>query len=424
MDDDPGVAVRVPGDVAEEGEQVVDERQQVGEDDVVERVAEVDVLAGADFEPELRMPRSRELDHAGADVDADSDSRCERCEQIAGAAPDLEHRGIRRHDRLVDRRNQVVVAARTPAPASLLRRELVERLRDDGVRVARGDRRSASLGCGRLHAGAPIVAPPMRPILRATVPCRASRHSPRRLAEQEAVWRRRPLLRRLYNDWFDLIVERLSQVEGPTIELGSGFAPLKERLPILVATDVEPTPWADVVVDAHALPYPDGSLANIVAVDVLHHLADQQRFLDEVRRTLRPGGRLVAVEPYAGPLSTLAYRLFHHEQTDPQVDPFYPDSRLAAASMEGNQALPTIVFFRRVEEFRTRWPELRIVERQRFAPLLYPLSGGFSRRPLVPGALYRPLRIWRPRWRLRPHCSRPAASSCSSATRARPATAP
>ena len=59
--------------------------------------------------------------------------------------------------------------------------------------------------------------------------------------------------------------------------------------------------------------------------------------------------------------------------------------------MEGNQALPTALFFRHVDEFRRRWPELRIVERRRFAFLVYPLSGGFTRRPLLPDALYRPV---------------------------------
>src|SRR5580765_5416908 len=212
------------------------------------------------------------------------------------------------------------------------------------------------------------------------------------LAEQQAAWRRRPVLRRLYGEWFDLIAERLSKVDGPTVELGSGFAPLKERLPDLVTTDVEPTPWADEVVDAHALPYADGSLANIVGVDVIHHLADPPRFLDEVLRTLRPGGRLVAVEPYTSPVSLVAYRLFHHEQTDAGADPFLPDPRLAGEAMQGNQALPTLLFFRHADELARRWPGLALVERRRFAFFLYPLSGGFSRRSLVPERLYDPLR--------------------------------
>jgi len=60
------------------------------------------------------------------------------------------------------------------------------------------------------------------------------------LAEQEAAWHRRPLVRRLYNDWFDLIVAHLAPIEGPTVELGSGFAPLKARLPELGARVILP----------------------------------------------------------------------------------------------------------------------------------------------------------------------------------------
>jgi SAM-dependent methyltransferase len=211
------------------------------------------------------------------------------------------------------------------------------------------------------------------------------------IAEQEASWRERPLLRRVYGEWFDLIAARLALVEGPTIEVGCGFAPLRERLPDVIATDVEPTPWADAVADAQSLPFPDASLASIVGVDVVHHLAEPALFLDEARRTLRPGGRLVVVEPYTSPLWTILYRRFHHELTDPGIDPFAPDPRLAARAMEGNQALPAVLFFRRDAELRRRWPELRIVERRRFAFVLYPLSGGFTRRPLVPVAAYRPL---------------------------------
>ncbi len=210
------------------------------------------------------------------------------------------------------------------------------------------------------------------------------------LREHEAIWRARPLLRRLYGDWHDRLLRELSAVEGPIVELGAGFAPLKRRLPALVATDVEETPWAEAVVDAQDLPYADTSVANYVLFDVLHHLARPDRFLDEAARTLKPGGRVVMVEPYASPLSTRIFRRFHHERTDLSVDPFVGDEAVATGAMEGNQALPTLLFFRHAAETRRRWPELRIVRRARFSFVLYPLSGGFSRRPLVPAALYRP----------------------------------
>ena len=212
------------------------------------------------------------------------------------------------------------------------------------------------------------------------------------LAEHERAWEERELLRRLYGEWYEEIVRELAPGPGATVELGSGLAQLKQLLPGVVATDVEPTRWADEVVDAHDLPYEDASLANLVLFDVFHHLRDPARFLGEARRTLRPGGRVVMVEPYCSPLSTPVYRRFHHELTDLAVDPFAPDARQDEHAMAGNQALPTLAFFRRERELRRRWPELRIVCRRRFAFVLYPLSGGYSRRPLVPVRLHRPLR--------------------------------
>lgn len=211
------------------------------------------------------------------------------------------------------------------------------------------------------------------------------------LEQQEDVWKHRPLLRRLYRDWYDLIVARLSKVAGPTVELGAGTAHFKEAYPEAVATDIETTPWADQVVDALRLPYEDGSLANLVLIDVFHHLARPALFFDECVRVLRPGGRVVILDPYCSAVSTQAYRRFHHEQTDLSVPPLSDAPEIEDAALDSNQARATLVFFRAPSELERRWPSLRMVERTRLAFVLYPLSGGYSRRPLVPAALYRPL---------------------------------
>jgi SAM-dependent methyltransferase len=213
------------------------------------------------------------------------------------------------------------------------------------------------------------------------------------LREQEEAWTQRPVTQRLYREWYIAIVERLALVPGPSIELGSGIGRLREVAgQRIVLTDVEATPWVDQAVDALALPYGDSSLANIVMLDVFHHLADPARFLTEANRTLAPGGRTIMIEPYCSPVSTPLYRRFHQERTDLDADPFALDPEIAQAAFESNQALPTLIFFRHFDEFRRRWPALRPIERQRFAFLLYPLSGGFSRKPVLPKPLYRPLR--------------------------------
>jgi SAM-dependent methyltransferase len=208
------------------------------------------------------------------------------------------------------------------------------------------------------------------------------------LAAQERAWQERPLVRRLYLRWFAEIEARLALWE-PTVELGSGIGHLKDVIPSVVQTDVETTPWTDRVVDAERLPYADASVGNLVLVDVFHHLSDPAAFLDEAARVLRSGGRVVILDPYCSPVSTFVYRRFHHERTDRAAPPFEADSEVAGDPMASNQARATLVFFGHPDELHARWPQLEMVERTRLALLLYPLSGGFTKPPLLPRPLWR-----------------------------------
>ncbi len=210
------------------------------------------------------------------------------------------------------------------------------------------------------------------------------------LAAQRRAWDERPFVRELYGEWFGMIASWLAPGDGPTVELGCGIGSFKEFRPATIATDVSSSPWTDAVVDAERQPYDTASVANLVAVDVVHHLPRPARCLREVARVLRPGGRLVMVEPYCSPLSTRLYRAFHHELTDPAVDPFGDDGHSSDRPFDSNQALPTLLFWRRLDEFERRFPELEVVARERFALLRYPLSGGLTKRPLIAPSLRRP----------------------------------
>jgi len=207
------------------------------------------------------------------------------------------------------------------------------------------------------------------------------------LLVQERAWQRRPLVRSLYEEWYRAIAARLSRVPGDSIELGSGIATLQTVCPDVRPTDVEPTPWTDEVVDACDLPYADGSLANLVLVDVFHHLARPADFLDEATRVLGPGGRVVILDPYCSPVSTRMYGLFHHERTDLEVSPFDPDHAGDGNPLESNQALATLAFYRHADVLGRRWPGLVLRQRRRLALVAYPLSGGFTGRRLVPSRI-------------------------------------
>jgi SAM-dependent methyltransferase len=124
-----------------------------------------------------------------------------------------------------------------------------------------------------------------------------------------------------------------------------------------------------------------------VLIDVLHHVARPARFFDEATRVLRPGGRVVILDPYCSPVSAALYRRFHPERTDLDADPFADDPLVESTPFASNQARATLAFFRSAVEFEARWPGLAIVERRRLALAAYPLSGGFTRRPLVPTGL-------------------------------------
>ncbi|HEV2591655.1 MAG TPA: methyltransferase domain-containing protein [Gaiellaceae bacterium] len=211
------------------------------------------------------------------------------------------------------------------------------------------------------------------------------------LADHESAWRERGLLRQVYGDWHRELAARLAAVPGVTVELGSGIGQLKEVVPELLTSDVEQTAWADRVIDAENLPFDDGTVANVVLVDVFHHLVRPSAFLDEAQRVLAPGGRVVMLEPYCSPLSTIAYRWFHHEDLD-FAGTGLDENTAIAAPLDANIARPTVAFFRNADEVGRLWPGLAIVERSLTSLFLYILTGGLSRRPLAPSASYRPLR--------------------------------
>jgi SAM-dependent methyltransferase len=195
-------------------------------------------------------------------------------------------------------------------------------------------------------------------------------------------------LRLVYDDFYDRIVRAC--VPGTTIEIGGGIGNLKERLSDVVTTDIQFAPWLDCVTDAQRLPLAADSVANIVMVDVLHHVEFPVVFFNEAERVLRPGGRIVMVEPAITCGSSLFYRLLHHEPVVTSADPLVsgaPDPKRDPYA--SNQAIPTLIATRDRERFHVLFPQLRIERVVWFSLVVYPLTGGFKPWSLIPQALAR-----------------------------------
>jgi SAM-dependent methyltransferase len=204
-------------------------------------------------------------------------------------------------------------------------------------------------------------------------------------------WQRNEPLRLVYGEWYGRLRACLpDQALGPVVELGSGPGFAREFLPGVELTDLVKAPWHDRQVAADALPYASGTVGALILLDVLHHLATPMRFFTEAVRVLRPGGRVLLCEPFLSWMSYPVYRFLHPEVVNTRVDPFADAATSDKDPFESNQAIPSLLFSQRYRpEWERRLPELRIKQIDHFAGLAYPLTGGFSGRPLLPLSLWR-----------------------------------
>ena len=199
--------------------------------------------------------------------------------------------------------------------------------------------------------------------------------------------RRKPFLRRIYEDWYRHIVYALPSGGGPVLELGSGAGFLKDFIPELITSEVFYMPFVNTVMKGEQLPFADGSLRAVVMVDVLHHIPNARAFFSEAARCVRSGGALVMIEPWVTSWSALIYRHLHHE-------PFLPEAKTWEFATSGplsgaNEALPWIIFRRDLPIFQHEFPQLKVRKVEPIMPFRYLVSGGLSKRSLMPGWSYK-----------------------------------
>ena len=199
-----------------------------------------------------------------------------------------------------------------------------------------------------------------------------------------SIWARKPVLRAIYVDYYRRI--KFKCVPGLSLEIGGGSGNFKEFSADVITTDIQFAPWLDSVADAQALPFASDSFENIVGVDVLHHIEYPSLFLTEAERVLKPGGRLILLEPAITPVSWFFYKFLHQESVLMDADPLLSGNVPSPDRdpFDANIGIPTLLVGRHQKQLRESFPKLKLVYKEHLSFIAYPMSGGFKRWCLIP----------------------------------------
>lgn len=68
----------------------------------------------------------------------------------------------------------------------------------------------------------------------------------------------------------------------------------------------------DVWGDGHALPFRSGGFDTALCLEILEHVPDPDRVVEEIARALRPGGTLLLTVPFIAPMHAMPYDFYRY----------------------------------------------------------------------------------------------------------------
>lgn len=96
------------------------------------------------------------------------------------------------------------------------------------------------------------------------------------------------------------------------LDIGSGGSSYGKYFPNRLTIDIDPERKPEVVGDAHELPFEDASFSLVLCTEVLEHLVDPPKAISEMRRVLKPGGKLILTTRFMYPLHDIPHDYFRY----------------------------------------------------------------------------------------------------------------
>jgi SAM-dependent methyltransferase len=97
-----------------------------------------------------------------------------------------------------------------------------------------------------------------------------------------------------------------------TLDLGAQSGPYGAYFPHRVSLDLRPGPGVQVVGDAQALGIADATFEVVLCTEVLEHLPEPQKAIDEMFRVLKPGGELLLTTRFLFPIHDAPHDYFRY----------------------------------------------------------------------------------------------------------------
>jgi SAM-dependent methyltransferase len=95
---------------------------------------------------------------------------------------------------------------------------------------------------------------------------------------------------------------RAHSTQERVLDLGCGSTRYSVYFPNRIGLDFQRRKGVDIVADAHNLPFERSSFSAVLTTEMLEHVKDPQRVVDEIQRILRPGGKVILTTRFVFPI--------------------------------------------------------------------------------------------------------------------------